>query len=591
MSRVLVIIVLSFLLISCRDYNDKNMERHVNETEALRAEGIRMLNQADYGQAYTFGQKLLASSGGQSDAAALYGNLICGQASMFIDRGGTHFNVDSSYRYLHEAERIALKTANDSALASVYNGFGIYASNIEKDFTSSLNYFYQGLDAAERSGNDRLYSLLLANIAQIYSLNQDPSSLLYAKESYLRGCERNDLFLKYAGATTMAYSYAVSGKDTKKGLEYIAEAEKILNEDSIRDGSVLYYIYGKLLLQENRREEAKLCFSESMKSLRENGDEGDIRAFIEYADMLMEENRHDEALAALQEAYEITGRGHSVIFRQDLLKAYSDALARLGNTARAKELADIAVNEEAEARNARRDIMISHLKNKYDLERADNEMTRQQLEILQKQQTVNFLIFLIILTLILVAGAVYMYRKKNRLYRAIVIQFTETAREEKRLRQTIRTLEQQIADANKVQSPEAVEASGSEPKDEDDSENNATSEKMEQLAIAFENLISDPAVFSDNQISKDKIAHMLKTNRTYISRLVNMRYDMSFTQLVNSLRIKEAVRRLSDPDNDIPLKALSAELGYNSMTTFYSKFNEATGMTPAAFRAKARRII
>lgn len=113
---------------------------------------------------------------------------------------------------------------------------------------------------------------------------------------------------------------------------------------------------------------------------------------------------------------------------------------------------------------------------------------------------------------------------------------------------------------------------------------------MEQLAIAFESLISDPAVFSDNQISKDRLARMLDTNRTYISRLVNQRYNMSFTQLVNSLRIKEAVRRLSDPDNDIPLKALSAELGYNSMTTFYSKFNETTGMTPAAFRAKARRI-
>lgn len=26
------------------------------------------------------------------------------------------------------------------------------------------------------------------------------------------------------------------------------------------------------------------------------------------------------------------------------------------------------------------------------------------------------------------------------------------------------------------------------------------------------------------------------------------------------------------------------------MTTFYSKFNETTGMNPAAFRAKARRI-
>lgn len=590
MFRALIIIILSFLLTSCHDYSDRRSIRHTDETEALHREGIRMLNQADFDKAYECGRELLGASGSGTDAAALYGSLICGQASMFIDRGGTHFNVDSSYRYLHEAERIALKTSNDSALASVYNGLGIYASNIEKDFTSSLNYFYQGLEAADRSGNDRLYSLLLANIAQIYSLSDDHTSLLYAQECYLRGSKQGDHYLKYAGATAIAYAHAVSGDDVRKGLEYIAEAEKILNEDSIRDGSVLYYIYGKLLLQDGRRDEARLCFAESITSLKNNNEQGDIRAYIEYAGMLMDENRSDEAVAAFQEAYEITGRGHSVIFRPDLLKAYSGTLARLGNTAKARELADIAAREDSETSKARKDLMISHLKNKYDLERADNELARRQLEILEKQQTVNFLIFLIALTLILVAGAIYMYRKKNRLYRAIVIQFTETAREEKRLRQTIHTLEQQIADSNKVQSPEVIETVVSQQKEEDATEDIATNEKMEQLAIAFESLISDPAVFTDNQISKDRLARMLDTNRTYISRLVNQRYNMSFTQLVNSFRIKEAVRRLSDPDNDIPLKALSADLGYNSMTTFYSKFNETTGMTPAAFRAKARRI-
>lgn len=561
-------------------------DRKLNEVEALRSKGIRSLNQSHYPQAFDYGQQLLQKADGdKSSLAALYGNLICGQASMFIDYGGTHFNVDSSYRYLHEAERIGLKTSNDSALASVYNGLGIYASNIEKDMTSSLNYFYQGLEAAERSGNNRLYSLLLANIAQIYSLDHDRSALLYAKECYLRGSERNDRFLKYAGAVTLAYSYAVSGNNIDKGLEYIAEAEKILNEDSIRDGSVLYYIYGKLLLQDNRREEARMCFSESVSSLKQDGEEGDIRGFIEYSRMLLDEDRPYEALDVLQEAFEITGRGHSVIFRSELLKAYSDTYRKLGNNAKAEELANLAAREEAETRNARNDLMITHLKNKYDLERADNEMTRQQLVILEKQQTVNFLAILCVAALILVACAIYMYRKKNRLYRAIVIQLTETAREEQRLRQTIRRLEQPAAESCKRStSEESSETLGEDPEDA------APNEKMEQLAVAFESIISDPAVFTDNQISKEKLAHMMDTNRTYISRLVNQRYNMSFTQLVNSLRIKEAVRRLSDPHNDIPLKALSAELGYNSMTTFYSKFNETTGMTPAAFRAKARRI-
>ncbi len=99
----------------------------------------------------------------------------------------------------------------------------------------------------------------------------------------------------------------------------------------------------------------------------------------------------------------------------------------------------------------------------------------------------------------------------------------------------------------------------------------------------------DPAVYTDNLITKEKIARMLGTNRTYISRLVNERYGMTFTRYINSLRIKEAVRRLSDPADPTSLKDLADMLGFNSMTTFYSQFNACTGMTPASFRNQSNK--
>ena len=51
---------------------------------------------------------------------------------------------------------------------------------------------------------------------------------------------------------------------------------------------------------------------------------------------------------------------------------------------------------------------------------------------------------------------------------------------------------------------------------------------------------------------------MLGTNRTYLSQIINEQTKQTFTQFVNGFRTKEAVRLLSDPDNQTPLKAISA---------------------------------
>ena len=454
----------------------------------------------------------------------------------------------------------------------------------------------------KRSANERLHSLLLVNIASIYSLNDDPAGLRYALECYRHGKQNKDNFLRYTGAMTAAYSYALRKTDTSKALDYIREAEIILHSDSIRDGSSLYYIYGVLLRQQGRDSEAVECFRQSIDLLKANHNEGDVRSFIEYADILFSKHRHSEALSLLDSALKVTDSGHCGIFRQDVLKALASTNRKLGNTQLAKQFLSIADNENNIDDNAEKESVIEHIKSKYDLERADNEVNRQRVELLEKERIVNFLIAAISIAIVLSGSFIYLYRRKSLLYSTIVKQATEAAREEIRLRATIRQLEERLSSGS-FQEQGKINDAGF-PDDHDgqiadtnvgtavgaDSSSPKKSPIPDRLIVAFESLMLDPAIYTDNLISKDKIAQMLDTNRTYVSRLVNEVYGMTFPQFINSLRAKEAIRRLSDPECDTPLKALSSELGYNSMTTFYNKFSEATGMTPAAFREKSRSI-
>ena len=90
-------------------------------------------------------------------------------------------NVKEAYSHLGQVRLIGESNKNDSALCSVYNGLGLYASNVQKDYYRSLTYFFKGVEAARCCHYDRLYSILLSNIAGIYYLKNDSTGL----KSYL----------------------------------------------------------------------------------------------------------------------------------------------------------------------------------------------------------------------------------------------------------------------------------------------------------------------------------------------------------------------------------------------------------------------
>ena len=46
------------------------------------------------------------------------------------------------------------------------------------------------------------------------------------------------------------------------------------------------------------------------------------------------------------------------------------------------------------------------------------------------------------------------------------------------------------------------------------------------------------------------------------------------------------IRLLSDPETDLPLKAVAAEVGFNSMSTFYKIFQNTVGVPPKQYRNK-----
>lgn len=584
---LILIPFISVLVFSaCGVSGDRVDEMVSDSVEVLRREGMELLNRSEFIKAADVGRRLIkiAEETEGNSEAAIYGRLILGDAQIF------NKNFREAYTSLAEAEKLCLEEKNDSALCIVYNGLGLYSINVEADLLSSLDFFFRGLDIAKQSENSKQHSILLSNIALTYYLLKEPKGLRYGQECYYYGKDTEQDYPVYTGAMVCAYFYNLEN-ETALALKMIREAEILLHKNSYNDTSALYRLYGEILHNTGDLSQAEEYFKVAIDNANDQVDEL-MHSYLSYSSLLEDRGDNLRALELLDSAYLLSGHEGGALFRPDVLKSLVRIHTERGNTSKALEYSKI-YNEEAANRDIEREKNLVTARIRHDAERTENAYMRQQIEILEKEKVNNLLIFALAILVCIAVCIFLLYRKKSRLYAAIVKQTGDAVRNEKMLRETIRSLENRLVD----QSGETGWTDGSgeiadEPVPDGESgsgrySSSLSGDKYRELIGRFESLMLDPEVYTSNDISKDKVARLLGTNRTYLSQIINEHYGMSFTQFINSLRIKEAIRRLSDPECDVPLKMLSAELGFNSMSTFYSQFNADTGMTPATYRSMA----
>ena len=526
-----------------------------DNTEALRRLMFLHLDRADYRKAIEYGQRLLDIGYERKDyhQTVLYAHTGLGQAY-------TMLGDSIAYGHLGQARSNALTAQNDSALCSVYNGLGLYALNIDKDYYSALHYYFLGLEAAKRCHYERLHTILLANISAVYFLKRDTAGLAYSLEAYERGHRLSSPYLIYIGALTTAYMYYLNG-EYDRALPYIKEAEFLMQQNDFYDQGNVHALYGMILTAQGNTAEAITLFRRGLALKEKNQTSTHVMLLHGYAQALQQEGQTDKAIRLLEEALSLTDRENNAVYRDEVIDALSDCYAAQGDYARALDWLRRLNNENDTLYNTDKEKIISELRLKYDSERQENEIKQGKLALLRKEKHEQLLIA--ILTVIGVATVLLwqLYRRKNRLYQSIVRQNQEALRREQQLSNHIRVLQNEKYTASSL-----------------------TGEKKLTLFQRLEELMREQAIYKDNQLTKDKAAELLDTNRTYLSQAINEQTGLNFTQYINQYRVNEAVRLLSDPSNTTTLKAIAAEVGFSSMSTFYKLFQNSVGMPPKQYR-------
>ncbi|MDL2245616.1 AraC family transcriptional regulator [Parabacteroides sp. PFB2-10] len=550
------------------------LEQDPENVEVLKKICFLYLHKADYDQAIYYGEKLfdIGYERQDYDNAILYAHICLGQANLMKgDR--------NAFNHLGQAQSIGISAKNDSALCSIYNGLGLYASNIDKDYYSAIHYFFQGIEAAKRCGYERLHSLLLVNLSGIYYLKRDPAGLKYSLEAYELGHAKNDVYTIYCSSIDAAYLYFLM-ENYEKALQYIKEAEFIMLRNEFYNQAKVYALYGQILTAQGDPAQALEYFEMGLVEKEKNQISSVVINLNGYAQALRLLNRTSEAIDLLKEAIDLSRTNHMPIYRDELLKELSACYESMGMYAEALDYQRQYHVESDSLFSADKERIISDLRVKYDMERHENLVQQQKMELLQQAKQEQLLIFILIVILTVALFFYYLYLRKNRFYRAIVEQNKEAIRRERNLESQIQELEQQAIAGESEKNGEM----------EKYAQSSLTEEKKNSLFLRLEKLMQSEQIYRDNLLTKEKVAERLDTNRTYLSQAINEQTNQTFTQYINRYRINEAVRLLSDPANDTPLKAISADLGFNSMTTFYKLFQNTVGMTPAQYKNKIQEI-
>ena len=478
------------------------------------------------------------------------------------------------------AKRLAEIQHNDSALCSVYNGLGLYEQNVTCDYYRSLNYYREGCDIAERCGHRLLYCLLVANIAEVLTLRYEEAGLENAEKFYLLGRQNNDPYLIYCGAISMARNLCLNRK-MEEAWRYTREADRLSKRYDFKNRSDIYNTYGEIALEAGDYMKAGLYYEQAIREHGFSQAAYVVSTYVGYGRALIAQKKYKSALEKLQIGKEISEKNITSLFRREVYLLLSACYDRLGEPKEALEYYKRYTAESFRLYNEDKERTEKELMVRYETEKRNKELAQKNMLLQKEQNRVMALVGITFVVLIVVLLFYINYRRKNRLYKQIVRESVDWLAKERQFSKRIAEQEKQLQELiGKAGAVDGGRYSGS----------SLNKDSQQELFGRLERLMQNDQVYKNSLFTREKMAELLGTNRTYLSQTINEQTGLTFTHYMNKYRIEEARRILADPQDDTPIKAIAADLGFSSVTTFYTLFKAVVQMSPDQYRKHARSL-
>lgn len=490
---------------------------------------------------------------------ALYCGTYMAQAWLFMEQ------TDSAAAYL-ESMRKDIDRQDDNILKYLYwSIYGGYAIKAELNYTKAMEYYNRSYEYAVASGDVSNQLGILLDIIYIFYIRSDGNGMKYAEEAHsLAHGEGMTLEDRCAADMMLAMMYHIQG-DEQAALNHIDTAANLASEGSLMTlYPLIYKVYGDIWTSRSEYSKAERYYSQALKNTGYTDAGIETMIYLDYGRMLQKAGQYEKAENILRNGLRISYQNSNHECRKELLSALIDNAIHTNNSI---SLADLAGNYRAyldSVSNLQREREFNTMLMSMQRVEYENKAQASELEYLRSRQRMQANIAILTLIAVISIFLLILYRRQRNTYKLLVEKYQKYA-------------EQFI---NKEKEKSQAKETGKS------AQNNADRELFERV----ETMMQEQKIFRMKSLTRDSLAEMLGTNRTYLSRAINNMSGKSFSDYLNTWRVIEATRIMSDTSVDIPLKQLADDLGYSSTSVFYRSFQKETGVTAGKYMKEVRTM-
>lgn len=303
--------------------------------------------------------------------------------------------------------------------------------------------------------------------------------------------------------------------------------------------------------------------------------------------------QNDSAIVHFSTIEKQGGHKGCVELRQSAYQHLTHIYAEIGDSIRSKEYANLAIMLRDTLQHGKQ--MHAALNRLFAYEKRANDK-----EVMSLHKTINrqwffvgFCILVVVLLVTLSLIAVSKNKNLNSAYRLLVEKNKEQIRSMERER-ALRDEKLQTSPIE-IKADEEIISDSLDPIETEDKQGNLSDtpvlslQQVRQLQEEIDAVMCDARNFSNPDFSLALLANLVDSNTKYVSYVINKSYQKNFKTYLNEFRIREASRKLSDPQYaNLTIQAIAEMVGFNSPNTFIIAFKKLIGMTPSVYQKLAK---
>ncbi|WP_452602993.1 helix-turn-helix domain-containing protein [Pontimicrobium sp. MEBiC06410] len=437
----------------------------------------------------------------------------------------------------------------------------------------------------QKKANAKMLKFNRKSLIEMYiSKREYNEAIALVKDGIIHAKETNNVeFLYYmyefnSRVNFLLGEYDKAKGEAKKAIQYAKQLnnEVFINEINFRLASIFYntksyeesLIKLKMILN-NKKEKSALQKSKYYKLLADVYKEMDsVRLSNTYFSKQIEE-------------------------KEKALQGYQSAI---------KSIHDIEVREK-----------VSDVQDSYE-EELKEEISKKEKE----KQTKQFWVVISSVLLLLIVVVVLLNKKKavknQQRFEELMVKINTYEKQQSIIKNTANTLnkesilqpivgitdiEEKPSNTNSILSKEngietvinTNEATKEEANVEEEQSTIIKDKKVEEILVKLTKL-EEKAYFLRQDCTLHNMAKRLKTNTTYLSKVINTHLGKSFSTYVNDLRINYVIIELKNNKRlrSYSVKAIAEEMGYKNANIFSRYFKEITGITPSVYIKKIQEM-